>query len=287
MKLYFANKTRSYVPFGNFGDDLNPWIWDRLLPGFFQEEENPSSVFVGFGTLLNHKLPKFKKTIIFGTGYGFGDPPQMDETWKIYCVRGPLTTNALSLSPELGIADPAIWVNRLYRPEDCGKRHSISLIPYAWEMNSSPEVFQELCQKLGFFCIDPRWPVEQVLKEINSSKLILTAAMHGAIVADALRVPWISFKSNAGIPDLKWTDFCMSLELEYEPKRLYRFSRFSKSFPKYKRVEIEIMALFLKRLLKNNEPQLSKDQVLERKLDALEEKMEQFKKDIENGLFDN
>jgi succinoglycan biosynthesis protein ExoV len=208
MFLYYANKTRSYVPFGNFGDDLNSWIWPRFLPGIFDNVDSDVA-FVGFGTLLNQNLPKFKKTIIFGTGHGFGEPPKIDDTWTIYCVRGPLSAKALNLSEDFGIADPAILVNRAYDYKNIDKKYKVAFIPFAWEMNSSPEVFREVCDRLNFFCIDPRWPIEQVLEAIASSELVITAAMHGAIVADALRVPWISLKSNAGIPDFKlklWLD---------------------------------------------------------------------------------
>lgn len=286
MRLYYSNKNRSYVPFGNFGDELNQWLWNRALPGVFDNpESNSDAVFVGFGTLLNENLPKFKQTIIFGTGHGFSKPPKIDETWKIYCVRGPLTAKALGLSLDLGIADPAILVSRFYCPKELRKKHKVSLIPYAWEMESSPETFIQLCQKLDYFCIDPRWPVEKVMQEISQSDLIISAAMHGAIVADALRVPWISLKSNAAIPDFKWTDFCQSLELDYRVNRMYRFSRISRVLPSFRGIEIELMAAFIRRLTKQSIPQLSREDVLNSRLNSLEEKIEEFKRDLEQGKF--
>ncbi|RVI74215.1 polysaccharide pyruvyl transferase family protein, partial [Sinorhizobium meliloti] len=36
---------------GNFGDDLNLWLWDFLLPGF--REVHPETLLVGVGTVLN------------------------------------------------------------------------------------------------------------------------------------------------------------------------------------------------------------------------------------------
>jgi succinoglycan biosynthesis protein ExoV len=284
MQLYYANKTRSYVPFGNFGDDLNSYVWEKFLPGIF-DEINSNATFVGFGTLLNQNLPKFKKTIIFGTGQGFGEPPHVDNTWTIYCVRGPLTAKALDLPMELGIADPAILVNRAYNYADIDKKYKVSLIPYAWEMESSPEIFLEVCQRLNYFCIDPRLPVEQVLEAIASSELVITAAMHGAIVADSLRVPWISLKSNAGIPDFKWTDFCESLEMKYQINRMYRFSKISQICPLFQKVEIEIMVQYIRKIFENCQPQLSKERILQSRLDRLEEKIEQFKTDFIAGKF--
>ncbi|WP_071191348.1 polysaccharide pyruvyl transferase family protein [Trichormus sp. NMC-1] len=284
MKLYYANKTRSYVPFANFGDDLNGWLWPQLLPGVFNDSTSEAA-FVGFGTLLNENLPKFKQTIIFGTGHGFGNLPQIDDTWTIYCVRGPLTASALNIPPELGIADTAILVNRVYRPTDTKKKYKLAFIPYAWEMESSPEIFLEVCRQLDYICIDPRWEVEKVLQEISKSELVVSAAMHGAIVADALRVPWISLKSNAGIPDFKWTDFCQSLNLEYKVNRFYRFNSISEKIPGLKFLEIKRMVSYIRQLVHKSQFQLSKDHVMENKLDQLDEKLDLFKQDLKAGKF--
>ena len=284
MQLYYANKTRSYVPFGNFGDDLNSYVWEKFLPGIFNET-NRDATFVGFGTLLNQNLPKFKKTIVFGTGHGFGQPPRIDNTWTIYCVRGPLSARALDLPMELGIADPAILVNRAYDYQNVAKKYRVSLIPYAWEMENSPEVFRTVCDRLGYYCIDPRQPVEEVLEAIASSELVITAAMHGAIVADALRVPWIPLKSNAGIPEFKWTDFCESLEMEYVVNRMYRFSKLSRICSLFQNVEIEIMVRYIRQLFQNCQPQLSQEKVLQSRLDRLETKIDRFKIDVLAGKF--
>jgi succinoglycan biosynthesis protein ExoV len=285
MRLYYANKTRSYVPFGNFGDDLNDWVWQKFLPGFF-EDDSSTVVFVGFGTILNERLPKFEKTIIFGTGYGYGEPPTIDDTWKVYCVRGPLTTEALKLPKSLAIADPAILVNRAYRPVESDKKYPVALIPFAWEMESTPDVFLEVCQRLGYFCIDPRWEVEKVLQAISQSQLVVTAAMHGAIVADALRVPWIPLKSNAGILDFKWMDFCQSLEMEYTINRFYRFDRMSQKSSLLQQLEIHRMTSYIKKLVRDAKPCLSQESILNNRLDRLEEQITQFKLDLEIGKFE-
>lgn len=287
MNLFYANMTRSYVPFGNFGDDLNPWVWQRLIPDILSDEESSKTTFVGFGTLLNEKLPQFEKTIVFGTGCGYGMLPKVKDSWKIYSVRGPLSASALELDTDLGIADSSILVNRLYPFRQANKTHKVSLIPFVWEMQQTPDLFQDVCQQLGFFCIDPRWEVEKTLEAISSSELVITAAMHGAIVSDALRVPWIPFKSNAGIPDFKWTDFCQSMELDYKTKRLYRFSRIGKTFPTYRKLEKTLIAAFLKHRIKTVHPYLSREEVLESRLARLEERLDQFRKDYSQGKFCN
>ena len=48
---------------------------------------------------------------------------------------------------------------------------------------------------------------------------IVAEAMHGAIVADALRVPWVPVQLSDRILNLKWWDWCRSLNMEYKPLR--------------------------------------------------------------------
>ena len=71
MKLYYYNAQENGFKLGNFGDDLNPWIWHRVIPELF-EGQSDSKLFVGIGTLLNDFLPPEPTKIIFGSGAGYG-----------------------------------------------------------------------------------------------------------------------------------------------------------------------------------------------------------------------
>ena len=64
MKLFYWNERP------NFGDELNPWLWSRLLPPGTIDDD-PSTWLVGIGTVLNHRVPKAEKVLFFGTGYGY------------------------------------------------------------------------------------------------------------------------------------------------------------------------------------------------------------------------
>ncbi|PJN96058.1 hypothetical protein CNY89_04815 [Amaricoccus sp. HAR-UPW-R2A-40] len=44
------------APLGNFGDDLNAWLWDELSPGW--RDWAADRVLVGVGTLLNTDLER-------------------------------------------------------------------------------------------------------------------------------------------------------------------------------------------------------------------------------------
>ena len=55
---------------GNFGDDLNLWLWDALLPGLREVREE--TLLVGVGTVLNPTLlPSAVHKLVIGSGYGY------------------------------------------------------------------------------------------------------------------------------------------------------------------------------------------------------------------------
>ena len=175
------------TPNGNFGDDLNPWLWPQLAPEVCRE--NDGTLFVGIGTIFNHKIPAAPRKVVFGAGGGNSGPQfRLDERWKVYCVRGPLTAARFRLDPSLAVTDSALLV-RQRLPATEGKKFRVSFMPHLQSVAFAD--WKKLCAQIGFHCIDPRAGVEHVLRELQATELLLAEAMHGAIVADALRVPWI------------------------------------------------------------------------------------------------
>src|SRR5688500_13456668 len=91
----------------NFGDDLNPWMWPRLIPGFFDDDE--SVLFLGIGSIIGQKkYPATVRKILFGPGFvpEYHEKPDVSgPDWDIYFVRGPRTARMLNLSPDLAIGD--------------------------------------------------------------------------------------------------------------------------------------------------------------------------------------
>jgi succinoglycan biosynthesis protein ExoV len=220
MKLYYYQRSDQW---SNFGDQLNQWLWPRLLPDFFNED--PEITFVGFGTLLNHLLPirtaGAREVIIFSTGVGYERGlTQIPSHFKIYCVRGNYSTQKLGLDASQAITDGAVLVREVWK---YGKnsRDRVSFMPHIHHERLAGKALERICNDLGIQYINPATKdLEIILKQIDSSRLLLAEAMHGAIVADAFRVPWIPICTSPRILAFKWRDWCSSIQLPYAPQYL-------------------------------------------------------------------
>ena len=311
MKLYYFQPPDGL---SNFGDSLNPWLWNQLLPNVFDEDE--TTAFLGIGTLLNnllpHRLPKARRLIIFSSGVGYGTGlPTIDESWIIYCLRGALSAKKLGLPAKFVCADGAILIRRLFNPTT-DKINRFAFMPHIHHAKYGGEAWKSICEQIGFSYIDPRWSTEQVLTAISQTEILLAEAMHGAIAADALRVPWIPVISSAWILPFKWQDWCSSIDIEYQPNYVMPLV---KSYPRIARgirsgvratlhwvnwlkqeqfsvlgnlweKEQNLAATQLVQIAKTVSPNLSNEHRLEQLTVELEEKLYQFKADVVAGKYD-
>lgn len=210
MKLTYFTKTP------NFGDALNPLLLNRIFPDFFDEDD--SQIFLGIGSILHMSFPQAKEKIVFSTGYAYyGDLPVIDNTYHVACVRGPLTANALKLDPKLSITDGAALLKTFDFPETA-KKYDHSFIPH--HASALFYDWKKICEEAGYHYIDPSGDCKKVIKQIRQSKVVIAEAMHGAIVADTLRIPWIPVKLYPTINEFKWQDWTASLSMEYKPNVL-------------------------------------------------------------------
>ncbi len=207
MKMYYYRGPRS-----NFGDALNAWLWPRLLPDFFDDDE--SALFLGIGSILYDFLPSAARKIVCGAGYGgYTAVPRIDERWAFYFVRGPLTARTLGLDPSLAIGDAAILVRSCVSAPP-PKVHRASFMPH-WESAMDGD-WSSVSARAGLHYIDPCGDVENVISDILASEVVVTEAMHGAIVADALRVPWIPVRPVQSPNRGKWLDWASALGIDLQ-----------------------------------------------------------------------
>lgn len=207
MKLTYFTGTAP-----NFGDALNPWLWPRLLPKGFLDA-NEDELFLGIGSILWDHYPKHARKIVMGSGYGgyAAAPDVHDGIWEVAFVRGPRTAAYLQLPPEKAICDSAVLVRTVELPRPASDI-GVAFMPHYHSFSRAD--WERVCRRAGIRLIDPRDPVEKVLSEIRGARILITEAMHGAIVADALRTPWLAALPIHAENQGKWLDWSESLGLE-------------------------------------------------------------------------
>ena len=207
MKLTFF---RGRVP--NFGDELNARVWPALLPpGLLDDDE--FELFVGIGSIIGDHLPGPARKYVMGSGYAgyMGLPDINDGTWDIGFVRGPRTAARLGLPPQAVICDSAILLRALALPKPSAKVGA-AFMPHYESLERG--FWSEAATLAGLTLIDATAPVDTVIAQIRGADVLITEAMHGAIVADALRTPWIAVEPIDRRHHTKWLDWSEALGLE-------------------------------------------------------------------------
>jgi succinoglycan biosynthesis protein ExoV len=211
MKLYYF--TRS----SNFGDSLNGWLWPRLLPQAWNPEDG--TCFAGIGTIINANMPIAARWIVFGSGVGYGGLPAHfgGPEWTVIAVRGPLSAAVLRLPADASVTDGAMLLATLpeYAPLPSDAREGVVFVPHfeaergaAWPL---------ACRKAGVEYINPLGDSRAIVDRIRRARLVIAEAMHAAIVADAVRVPWLPVVSSPQVSTFKWLDWTRSMGLPYRP----------------------------------------------------------------------
>lgn len=267
------------APRGNFGDELNPWLWPRLLPGMIVDSSD--TVLIGIGSILDRRFDSFARKVVLGAGArGPQSGPLLDNTWTVLAVRGPLTATALRLPSELAVTDPAVLV-RKWVSNMPGSRE-IGVVPYY----QSSAAWKAVCAACGYRFIPPTLPVEEFLEAIRGCGRVLCESLHGAIVANALGIPWcalrcLSQRLEGETHAFKWQDWCGSLDLEFHPLQLPPlWDLEARGFLPAARQSLKIqwIAYLLRRQVARGAFFVSSKEILEHRMDQLLRAVEMLRK---------
>lgn len=217
MKLHFWNGP-------NFGDRLNKFIFPKIFPDLLNKADD-DRLLCGIGSIIEKNLiPNDKKIIVFGSGMRHPLYEGDLTGWDIRFLRGPLSANCLSRSDNF-IADTAYCLpfvdEFMHLSNKTKKKHRASLMPYFSYAPLLP--WRRMCNYVGINYIDPAGNPNDIIREILSSERIIAGAMHGAIVADICRVPWVRLRMDqfpneeALTTEFKWADWMCSVGLKTAP----------------------------------------------------------------------
>ena len=262
----------------NFGDELNPWLWHRLFPKPIEQYFDDETLFLGIGSILGQNVPKQAKKLVFSSGFAYGSVPKIDDRWKFFCVRGPLTANMLELPSNLAICDGAILLKRFYEPAQT-PLHNITFMPHLQTSKQEPS-WENICHSLSITFLDPTTPVEEAIDTIRNSRVVVTESLHGAIVADALRVPWISVRTRSHINEFKWNDWTQSLGMEHSfewlPPVEYTKGPFVAIQKKLYPARALLCGYRLQQIARSGRKRLSKDSVCQEAYGRISEKFQEL-----------
>lgn len=294
----------------NFWDSLNQYIFYKKLSDLLDDSEDEYFVWIGSILWLPLMHNSRIKKHIFSSGFAYGKIPKIDKSFNILCVRWPLTAKKLWIDKSLSIADGAILTPKLF-PKNEPKIYECSFMPHHKSIDFCD--FSALCSLIWIHYIDPTQNPLISIEEINKSKLLITEAMHGAIVADAYRIPWIGVDIY-GVNKFKWKDWMLSLEMRVS---LYKLPRLienkhilnQKIYKKLKKYKVQFLLgplskiisffysffyfkkkkNFLEILQKLSQQSgfLSEDQILEKKQAMLELCLESFINNYKKWVFKN
>lgn len=268
INLYWFQKKGAY---GNFGDELGPYIIQKLSGMKIYQIPIPRSSLklvlaylkgLLFGIYSLGIVRKVFKTlvlngryiisvgsiigwgsgkrIVWGSGILFED--EKIDDGEFLAVRGKYTQERLRALgyrvPEV-IGDPALLLPLLYKP-DVTKKYELGFIPH----HTQYEYFNKLLKNTEIKVINLLNDIEVVLVEILECKSIISTSLHGLIVPHAYNIPalWYEYKDIQWHGEnIKFWDYFSSVDIPlYEPIPIKGIGSFQaeiikKSFKEYKK----------------------------------------------------
>lgn len=171
-------------PVDNFGDLLGPRLVARILDDRgLRDEGAPPARLLTVGSILHHAE---SGDVVWGSGVN-GKMVDLDPQLEldVRAVRGPLTQAHLA---RIGIdapsvfGDPALlwgrfWPRETYAPTTT--RH-VTFVPNINDWDAHGRDAR---------AVSPRAPVDEVIRTIAESELVVATALHAIVVAESLGVP--------------------------------------------------------------------------------------------------
>lgn len=200
--LYFKGRN-----FGNFGDELSPYIVKKILNNENIAEngnpENHKKNLIALGSYIQTAQDNF---YIFGSGVRALFHDLNFNKLNIISVRGPLTRKVLLAKnidcPEV-YGDPALLLPEFYEPDKITNlSRKIGVVPHLSQIQNFKNP-----NPAKYFIIDPTQYWKVVIDQIYSCKCVLASSLHGLICADAYNIPNLWFRQKIQEGDFKFLDY--------------------------------------------------------------------------------
>lgn len=204
----------------NVGDDLNAILWAKLMPGL--DQLRTADWLIGIGTILDERVNGLEGSkLVLGSGLRTAQSSsRFGADVRFAAVRGKHTAARLGLGADVALCDPGFLVSRLW-PDRAPSGDRIGLVPHVYSTRMTE--IERVATDAGIEVISPGLPIDEFLAKLKACARVYCESLHGAIFADALRVPWARVRicshyyEGAGVSDFKWADTFSVLGLDSQP----------------------------------------------------------------------
>ncbi|MGA4507608.1 polysaccharide pyruvyl transferase family protein [Propionibacteriaceae bacterium G1746] len=210
----------------NFGDQLSPFIVDRLFRLQFKYSGIDAADLIAVGSLLNFGLTHMTgqtKPVVWGSGFILEGGPWAGHPVEWRAVRGELSRARVQhlTSRRLAVGDPGVLVPLAF-PElaSVPKRHRIGLVPH--HSDGQVDAVLRAAAHPDVHVVNAVAPARQVLREIAACEVVLSSSLHGLVIADALDIPnaWTPVSDNLHGGAYKFADYYSGFQAEPNPQDL-------------------------------------------------------------------
>lgn len=243
IRAYYSMDHRALQ---NLGDVLVPSILAGLGYEYAHRSEpdsavvNPGRCLLSIGSILTErKLAEVPfPADIWGSGWkGTAPAPASTQGARFFAVRGPETAAGLGLPPDTPLGDPALLFRHVARFEvsKLGRTVVVPHIDRVDAMSVRERLLRTGCDEhVTTWVWRPRWrgvielathhdllirarlrlrqgirvrPLLPTVRTIVGADFVLTASLHGAILAQSWGIPWASYDDGLVDAPAKWSDW--------------------------------------------------------------------------------
>jgi pyruvyltransferase len=192
----------------NFGDEITPWLIERLWGRRCIWSPPSQCELAGTGSIIEilQELSDGNQVNVWGSGFiKLGTPNKLDNL-VFHAVRGELSSERVGRKGKLTLGDPGLLASIALPKNLKAKKYDLGLVPHYIDQEH-PAII-ELSKTRSCKVINVLDTPEKVLSEISSCSLVLSSSMHGLIISDSYSIPnyWISLNALTG-GEYKFNDY--------------------------------------------------------------------------------
>lgn len=217
----------NYSNFANFGDQLSPFITEKLSgkKAVQYNKRGLVKIFRGLG-LKNYMVTGSIlqradiNTVVYGVGFMYSNNKLECKPKDVYSVRGKLSAKILEnqgIKDPYCYGDPCLLMPLIY-DNKVKTKYELGIIPhYVDKDNVNLNKFRRL-DNVKFIDVDT-WEIKKFIDQVRECKFIVSSSLHGLVCADAYNIPscWLYVSDKVLGSGFKFYDYGSGIDKEINP----------------------------------------------------------------------